>query len=298
MDLLHGLISLGLINWDGCNQAADSAIDGMRLAATLAERLLTLHKEVVLEVSTLARQAQMLASSLDLLTTFHSERLGRLKSCCFEMDHEMGEMWVRMMELELTWERRDQQSSSGAKTLGTATVPEDKYVRCLFKSLEATAVHETARKEMLQGFQPPSPPANNIQHFSFPTINPTSLEPYINTGLAIQATDSGIIFQLNWGTKQFNAFLCCLFPALFTYFDTIAPGFKTIPDEPDNIGMKRIEYMLPYVLLEKEYRRYNIIDDMHPVATRYKEALSGDGSNAGFRAKAIFIDQLNTGQLG
>ncbi|KAF9643775.1 hypothetical protein BDM02DRAFT_3191238 [Thelephora ganbajun] len=112
VDPLHGLISLGLVDWDGRNQLADSAIDGMCLAAILAEQLLTLHEEVVLKVSTLARQAQTLASSLDLLTTFHSERLGRLESRCFEMDREMGEMRVQMMELELAWERRDVPSSS------------------------------------------------------------------------------------------------------------------------------------------------------------------------------------------
>ena len=33
--------------------------------------------------------------------------------------------------------------------------PGEKYVTRLFKSLEATAVHETAREEMLQGFRPP-----------------------------------------------------------------------------------------------------------------------------------------------
>ncbi|KAF9646684.1 hypothetical protein BDM02DRAFT_3130252 [Thelephora ganbajun] len=183
---------------------------------------------------------------------------------------------------------------------------------------------------MLEGFQPPSPPANPTpstrvtkgkvkarqastqvrsqsatvgtvkfgrivifpcgDQFRFPTINATSLGPYVNAGLAVEANDtSGITFQLSWGTKQFNTFLHCLFPVLFTYFDMVSPGFKYIPDEPDNIGMKRIKYSLPYVLLEKDYRKYNIVDDTHPTATKYKEALSGDGTNAGFRAKGIFI---------
>ncbi|KAF9643408.1 hypothetical protein BDM02DRAFT_3191682 [Thelephora ganbajun] len=105
MDPIHHLISLGLANWEGCNLTADSAIDGLHLATTLAEWLLTLHEGVVLNISTLTHQAHTLASSLDLLTTFHSERLGRLESCCFEMDREMGEMWVQMMELELAWEQ-------------------------------------------------------------------------------------------------------------------------------------------------------------------------------------------------
>ncbi|KAF9641885.1 hypothetical protein BDM02DRAFT_3194345 [Thelephora ganbajun] len=94
-DPLHALISLGLANWDGHNLASNSAVD------------------VVLEVSTLAHQAQMLVSSLDLLTTFHPKCLGHLESCCFEMDWEMGEMQVQMMELEMAWEQQEIQASSG-----------------------------------------------------------------------------------------------------------------------------------------------------------------------------------------
>ncbi|KAF9642579.1 hypothetical protein BDM02DRAFT_3193002 [Thelephora ganbajun] len=127
MDPIHHLISLGLADWEGRNLVADSAVDGLRLATTLAKRLLTLHEGVVLDVSTLARQAQTLASSLDLLTTFHSKRLGCLESRCFEMDREMGEMRVRMMELELAWEQRDQLLSSGYISLEDA-VREDGVV--------------------------------------------------------------------------------------------------------------------------------------------------------------------------
>lgn len=120
------------------------------------------------------------------------------------------------------------------------------------------------------------------------------MDPYVNAGLAVEANDaSGIVFQLDWGTKQFNTFLRQLFPALFSYFDTIAPGFKSIPDEPDTVGMKRIEYSLPYVLLRKEYRKYHIVDDTHPIGTKYKEYISGDTSNAGFRAKGLFIGEYS-----
>lgn len=111
--------------------------------------------------------------------------------------------------------------------------------------------------------------------------------------MAVQPTDSsGIVFQLSWGTKQFNAFLRRLFPTLFGHFDTIDPGFEDIPDELDSIGVRRIEFSLPYLLLKKEYRKYTIVDDTHPTAARYKEALSGEGTNAGFRAKSIFIGKL------
>lgn len=86
-------------------------------------------------------------------------------------------------------------------------------------------------------------------------------------------------------------FLRRLFPRLFNYFDTLSPGFKHIPDESDTTGIKRIEYSLPYALLHKEYRKYTIVDDTHPVGTRYKEFLSGDGNNSGFRNKGIFIGE-------
>ena len=116
------------------------------------------------------------------------------------------------------------------------------------------------------------------------------MEVYVNAGLAVEASNpSGIVFQLDWGTKQFNAFLCRLFPTLFAYFDTITPDFGILPDKPDLTGIKQIEYSLPYILLQKEYRKYKIIDDTHPIATKYKECLSGDISYAGFRAKGIFI---------
>ncbi|KAF9642751.1 hypothetical protein BDM02DRAFT_3192736 [Thelephora ganbajun] len=99
------------------NLLSNASIDGVRLAVALAERLLTLHEGVVLEVSTLACQAQQLASSLDLLTTFHSKRLGHLEGWCFELDWELGELQVHMMELELAWERWDALVSSGYVSL-------------------------------------------------------------------------------------------------------------------------------------------------------------------------------------
>ncbi|KAF9643037.1 hypothetical protein BDM02DRAFT_3132696 [Thelephora ganbajun] len=54
----------------------------------------------------------MLASSLDLVTVAHNKRLGRLESCCFEQERELGEMRVRMLELELAWERMEFQALS------------------------------------------------------------------------------------------------------------------------------------------------------------------------------------------
>lgn len=135
-------------------------------------------------------------------------------------------------------------------------------------------------------------PPQHIDRFKFPSINSASLEPYRHAGLAAEAADtSGIVFQLDWGAKQFNSFLRRLLPTLFCHFDSITPGFDSIPDEPDNVGMRRIEYSLPYVLLEKAYRKYHIVDDTHPVATKYKEALSGDGTNAGYKNKSIFIGE-------
>ncbi|KAF9642548.1 hypothetical protein BDM02DRAFT_3133013 [Thelephora ganbajun] len=55
----------------------------------------------------------MLASSLDLVTVAHNERLGRLESRCFEQERELGELRVRMLELELAWEQRELPASSG-----------------------------------------------------------------------------------------------------------------------------------------------------------------------------------------
>lgn len=46
-------------------------------------------------------------------------------------------------------------TSQDSDALPTTKPPGEKYVTRLFKSLEATAVHETAREEMLEGFRPP-----------------------------------------------------------------------------------------------------------------------------------------------
>lgn len=122
-------------------------------------------------------------------------------------------------------------------------------------------------------------------------INSKALQPWVNAGLAVEANDSGLIFQLDWGTKQFNAFLRRQLPAIFTYFDSISPGFNSVPDELDTHGVKRIDYSLPYVLLQKSRKNYQVVDDTHPVATKYKAHLSGDTTNAGFRAKSIFLGE-------
>ena len=100
-----------------------------------------------------------------------------------------------------------------------------------------------------------SPELNAIPEYStsssFPAISSTSLQPYIKAGLAAEASDVGIVFQLEWGTKKIDAFLRRLFPALFDYFNTTTPELETIAIGPDTSGMKRIEYSLPYVLLPK-----------------------------------------------
>ena len=116
----------------------------------------------------------------------------------------------------------------------------------------------------------------------------------MNAGLAVEADDSGLIFQLDWGTKQFNAFLRRQFPALFSHFDSVLQAFNSIPDEPDALGMKRIEYSLPYVLVQKIRKSYLVVDDTHLDAKKYKSYLSGDTTNAGFRAKSIFLSECHS----
>ena len=113
----------------------------------------------------------------------------------------------------------------------------------------------------------------------------------MNAGLAVEAESPGFIFRLEWGSKQFNAFLRQLFPILFAHFDSISAGFKSIPDEPDTIGMRKIEYSPPYVLLQKVRKNYHLVNDTHPIATTYKTYLSGDTGNAGFRAKSLYLGE-------
>ena len=83
------------------------------------------------------------------------------------------------------------------------------------------------------------------------------------------------MFQLGWGTKQFNAFLHNLFPKLFAYLGTTNPGFAALPDKSDKNGMMWVEYSLPYVLLFKVRKTYSIINTTHPDATKYMEVVNG-----------------------
>jgi hypothetical protein len=115
------------------------------------------------------------------------------------------------------------------------------------------------------------------------------LEPWIDAGLAVEA-EKPFIFDLEWGTKEFNAFLRGLLPTIFNYFDSTIPGFKEIPDEPDETGVKKVDYVLPYLVLEKVRKSYHLIDATHPSGETYREYLAGDKSKgAGFRAKTLFL---------
>lgn len=148
-------------------------------------------------------------------------------------------------------------------------------------------------------------PYQGLARFERPTVNTDTLRPWVQAGLAVEASaedDSGITFQLDWGTKQFNAFLRNLFPRLFAYLGTTNPGFATLPNEPDTAGKKRVEYSLPYVLLFKVRKKYTVIDTTHPNAVKYMDVANGlkdsrledgqkDGSkkSASFRAKSLFF---------
>lgn len=126
----------------------------------------------------------------------------------------------------------------------------------------------------------------------FPTINSVSLAPWALAGLAVEANpddDSGIVFQLDWGTKEFNGFLRNHFQRLFGYLGTINPHVATLEGQPDDVGKKRIHYSWPYVLLKKNRKRYETIDITHPTALTYRDNLSGDTINSSFRGKAIYL---------
>jgi len=140
-----------------------------------------------------------------------------------------------------------------------------------------------------------------LSQFEQPAINSNALQPWVQAGLAVEAPakdNSGITFQLKWGTKQFNAFLCDLFPRLFAYLGTTDPSFATLPNEPNATGKKRVEHSLPYVLLFKVRKKYSMVDAMHPNVIKYMEVANGhledsqkDGSkkNLSFRMKSLFF---------
>jgi len=58
--------------------------------------------------------------------------------------------------------------------------------------------------------------------------------------------------------------------------------------------MRRIEYALPYILLQKVYKKYHVVDEMHPVAGTYKVHLAGErAKNAGYKAKSLFLGRCS-----
>ena len=135
-------------------------------------------------------------------------------------------------------------------------------------------------------------PTQNLDRFSFPTIGSTPLAPWASAGLAVEANpndDSGIVIQLGWGTKEFNNFLQSLFPTLFQYLGTVNPHVLTIEGRPDDVGPKKIDYSWPYNVLRKNRKKYTAVNCTHPIATTYKENMSGDSASSGFRAKALFL---------
>ena len=135
-------------------------------------------------------------------------------------------------------------------------------------------------------------PIQNLDNFRFPTINSASLAPWVSAGLVFEATpgdDSGIVFQLGWGTKEFNGLLRTLFPALFGYLGTAYPHVLTMEGQPDDVGPKRIHYSWPYVLLKKIRKRYEAVDCTHPTVLVYRDNLSGDKTNSSFRGKALYL---------
>jgi hypothetical protein len=70
----------------------------------------------------------------------------------------------------------------------------------------------------------------------------------------------------------------------------MTPGFKAIPNEPDGVGIRRVEYTLPYILVKKDRMKYEIIDNAHPTAEVYDKMLSGGkAGKPGFRARTLFF---------
>lgn len=98
--------------------------------------------------------------------------------------------------------------------------------------------------------------------------------------------------ELSWGTKQANAFFRLHFPDLFNHFDSTIPGFQDIPNEPDSTGLRKLDYQLPYILLEKNRKIYRLVDETHPTVETYQEYLtSGKTKTAGFKAKTLFFGE-------
>jgi hypothetical protein len=134
-----------------------------------------------------------------------------------------------------------------------------------------------------------------LDRFRFPAINSASLATWVSAGLAVEAdpdSESGIVFHPGWGTKEFNNFLRNHFPAVFRHLGTFNQHVLQVKGEPDDFGIKRIEYSWPYILLRKDRKKYVAVDNTHPTGSVYRDNLSGGGTHASFRGKAIFLGMI------
>ena len=118
------------------------------------------------------------------------------------------------------------------------------------------------------------------------------MAPWVSAGLAVEATpgeESGIVFQVEWGTKQLNHLLRSLLPTLFRYLGTLNEHVEQVKNEADDTGAKRIDYTWPYILLHKDRKKYEAINQTHPSGAVYRDNLGGTGTHGSFRRKAIFL---------
>ena len=118
------------------------------------------------------------------------------------------------------------------------------------------------------------------------------MAPWVSAGLAVEAApgeELGIVFQVEWGTKQLNHLLRSLLPTLFRYLGTLNEHVEQVKNEADDTGAKRIDYTWPYILLHKDRKKYEAIDQTHPSGAVYRDNLGGTGIHGSFRGKAIFL---------
>ena len=69
----------------------------------------------------------------------------------------------------------------------------------------------------------------------------------------------------------------------------ISPGLNALSDEPDSIGTRKIDYMLPYVLFQKDRKKYHLVDTTHLAALKYREYTSNKEGSSGFCSKGMFL---------
>lgn len=116
-----------------------------------------------------------------------------------------------------------------------------------------------------------------------PHTKSNEFDHFLTAGLATNPAENlPLEFNIDWGTKQMNAFFRAQLPNLFNYFTKLYPDILTIEAEPDNVGTPLDDILWPYSLCRKSGKGVEVLETaIHPNAKVYLDKSSSRPANRG-----------------